>query len=73
MHEDWVEQTAFWGDPAKPAVLFANTARVLGDAPLDVKLRHIRNCLKADPAYGQGVADALGLAVPELAGAPTPA
>ncbi len=41
--------------------LFGNTARAMGDAPEEIKLRHIGNCLKADPAYGQGVAKALGL------------
>jgi catalase len=50
----------------KQKVLFGNTARVLGDAPQDVKLRHIGNCLKADPAYGKGVADALGIPVGDL-------
>lgn len=39
-----------------------NTARAMGDAPEAIKLRHIGNCSKADPAYGEGVAKALGLA-----------
>ncbi|UNK50294.1 catalase [Lysobacter sp. S4-A87] len=42
-------------------VLFDNTARAMGDAPEFIKLRHIGNCSKADPAYGAGVAKALGL------------
>lgn len=42
-------------------VLFDNTARAMGDAPVFVKYRHIRNCHAADPAYGAGVAKALGL------------
>jgi catalase len=33
----------------------------MGDAPEFIKIRHIANCLKADPAYGQGVAGALGI------------
>jgi len=41
--------------------LFDNTAAALGDARDEVKLRHIANCAKADPAYGAGVAAALGL------------
>jgi catalase len=45
--------------------LFANTARAMGDAPKAIKIRHISNCLKADPAYGKGVADALGIPVSE--------
>ncbi|WP_319541874.1 catalase [uncultured Pseudodesulfovibrio sp.] len=42
-------------------VLFENTARAMGDAPEEIKQRHIGNCMKADPAYGKGVAMALGL------------
>lgn len=41
--------------------LFGNTARAMGDAPKDIKLRHIGNCMKADPAYGKGVAQAMGI------------
>jgi catalase len=48
------------------AVLFANTARSLGAAPKEVQIRHIGNCFKADPAYGKGVADALGIALGEV-------
>ncbi|MFH2005765.1 MAG: catalase [bacterium] len=42
-------------------VLFENTARAMGDAPAEIKKRHIANCAKADPAYGAGVAKALGI------------
>jgi len=35
----------------------------MGDAPEAIKLRHITNCAKADPAYGDGVAEALGIAL----------
>ncbi|MDP2849014.1 MAG: catalase [Humidesulfovibrio sp.] len=51
--------------PAQQQVLFENTARAMGDAPKEIKLRHIGNCAKADPAYGAGVAKALGLTVPK--------
>jgi catalase len=47
--------------PAQRQVLFDNTARAMGDAPEFIKRRHIDNCAKADPAYGAGVAKALGL------------
>ena len=47
-------------------LLFENTARSIGAAPRDIQIRHIRNCLKADPAYGQGVADALGIALTDV-------
>jgi catalase len=52
--------------PAQQAVLFANTGRAMGDAFREVKLRHIGNCLKADPAYGKGVAKALGIPLSEV-------
>ncbi|WP_283773063.1 catalase [Craterilacuibacter sp. RT1T] len=41
--------------------LFDNTARAMGDADIKIKRRHIANCTLADPAYGAGVARALGL------------
>jgi len=47
--------------PSQQQALFENTARAMGDARLHVKERHIVNCSKADPAYGAGVARALGL------------
>ncbi len=43
--------------------LFDNTARAMGDAPEAIKRRHICHCAQADPAYGAGVAQALGLAL----------
>ncbi len=43
--------------------LFDNTARAIGGARIDIQKRHIENCTKADPAYGIGVAQALGLEV----------
>ena len=33
----------------------------MSDARIEVKQRHIANCAKADPAYGAGVAKALGI------------
>ena len=48
--------------PAQQQVLFDNTARGMGDAPEAIKRRHISNCTQCDPAYGAGVAKALGLA-----------
>lgn len=47
--------------PAQQQVLFENTARSVGGAPREIQLRHIANCTKADPAYGAGVARALGI------------
>jgi catalase len=44
-------------------VLFENTARNMGDASMKTKKRHIGNCMKADEAYGNGVAKALGIDV----------
>jgi catalase len=47
-------------------VLFENTARAMGDAPKEVKICHIGNCMKAAPAYGEGVADALGIPMSDV-------
>jgi catalase len=38
----------------------------MGDAPEMIKIRHIGNCLKADPAYGKGVADVLGISLSKV-------
>ncbi|WP_316619379.1 catalase [Psychrobacter sp. ANT_WB68] len=46
-------------------VLFENTARNLTGVPDFIQYRHIRNCNWCDPAYGEGVATALGLSVEE--------
>ena len=43
------------------AALFGNTARSIGDAPMNIQIRLIGNCMKADPAYGKGVAKSLGI------------
>jgi catalase len=48
---------------AQQQALFDNTARSLTDVPPEIQLRHIEHCLKADPAYGKGIADALSIAV----------
>ena len=47
--------------------LFDNTARAISPARIEIKHRHIRNCHKADPAYAQGVADALGINLGDVA------
>jgi catalase len=46
--------------PEEQQRLFENTARSIAPASQEVQLRHIGNCSKADPAYGAGVAAALG-------------
>ncbi|HNZ39873.1 MAG TPA: catalase, partial [Candidatus Latescibacteria bacterium] len=51
---------------AQKKALFENTARAMGDAPKEIKVRHIGNCLKADPAYGKGVAAALGIPLKDV-------
>lgn len=47
-------------------VLFENTARAMGDAPKEIKARHIKNCLQADDAYGRGVAKELKIELSEI-------
>ncbi len=46
--------------------LFGNTARHMGDAPKKIKIRHIKNCMKADPDYGEGLAKALDIPMSEV-------
>jgi len=46
--------------------LFGNTARAIDEATEEIKIRHIGNCLKADPAYGKGVAEALGIPLSKI-------
>ncbi len=53
-------------NPEQQQVLFDNTARAMGDIPEEIKIRHIANCIKADPAYGKGVADALGISLDDV-------
>jgi catalase len=74
-HWNHREDTDYYSQPGKlfrlmgaekQALLFANTARAIGGAPREIQTRHIGNCLKADPAYGKGVADALGIPLSEV-------
>lgn len=50
----------------KKELLFRNTAAEVGQADKFIQIRHIRNCYKADPAYGEGVAKALGMTMREV-------
>ncbi len=50
----------------KQKLLIANTAIDIAGASVEVKMRHIGHCLKADPAYGKGLAKALGIPLGEL-------
>ena len=45
--------------------LFDNTARSIGGATREIQLRHIANCRKADSAYAEGIAKALGISEKE--------
>ncbi|KZL16178.1 catalase [Pseudovibrio sp. Ad37] len=46
--------------------LFANTARSLSPARIEIQHRHVRNCYRADPAYGTGIADALNISIADV-------
>ena len=52
--------------PEQQEALFGNTARAMHGVPREIQIRHIYNCSKADPAYGKGVADALGIPMSEV-------
>ena len=47
-------------------VLYANTARNMGDSTLQIKHRHINNCYQADPEYGKGVAKAMKIDINDV-------
>ena len=53
--------------PEQKQLLFANTARAINGASQEVLERHVANCRRADPAYGDGVARALKLDVAKAA------
>ena len=52
--------------PEEQQRLFENTARNFDGAEEFIKIRHIVNCYKADPAYGEGVAKAAGIAMSKV-------
>jgi len=45
--------------PEQRTALFENTARSIAGASAPVQARHIANCTRCDPAYGEGVARAI--------------
>ncbi len=47
--------------PVQRQALFENTARAMAGVRQHILERHAANCARADPAYGAGVAAALGL------------
>lgn len=51
--------------PADRSALFDNTARAMYECRLFIKQRHVRNCYRADPDYGRGVADAMSISLGE--------
>ncbi|MEG0381100.1 MAG: catalase, partial [Kurthia sp.] len=53
-------------DDAEKQRLFDNTARNMGDSEDFIKERHIIHCHRADPAYGAGVAKALGFDISKI-------
>jgi len=52
--------------PEQQQALFANTAASMNGVTIEVQLRHARNCMKADPAYGESVAKALNISFSEV-------
>ncbi len=52
--------------PEKQELLFSNTAAEVGQADKFIQIRHIQNCYKADPNYGEGVAKALNMTMDEV-------
>lgn len=74
-HWDHREDTDYYSQPgalfrlmtlSQQKALFENTARSIGGIPREIQIRHIANCLKADSAYGKGIAEALGIALEDI-------
>lgn len=51
---------------AQQLVLCENTTRSMNGVTKEVKVRHIKNCMKADKAYGEGLAHLMNIALTEL-------
>ena len=49
--------------PEKQQLLFENTARAMNGVSKEIQERHDKHCYQCDPAYGEGVAKALGITV----------
>lgn len=49
--------------PEKQQLLFENTARAMNGVSKEIQERHTKHCYQCDPAYGEGVAKALGITV----------
>ncbi len=47
-------------------VLAENTFRHMGDIPKEIKIRHIKHCLKADENYGKSLAELMKIDLKEL-------
>ncbi|NLW18728.1 MAG: catalase [Candidatus Cloacimonetes bacterium] len=74
-HWDHREDEDYYSQPRKlfqlmskeqQKLLFENTARHMGDAPREIKIKHIQSCLKVDPEYGKGMAEALHIPMSEV-------
>ena len=52
--------------PQQQQALFNNTAASVGGASVDIQKRHITHCFRADPAYGEGIAKALGISMDDI-------
>lgn len=52
--------------PEEQQRLFENTANEMAPVSEHIKHRHIRHCYKADPLYGQGVAQAMGININDV-------
>lgn len=50
----------------KEQLLFDNTEAQVDGAEKFIQIQHIRNCFKAHPEYGQGLAKGLGLAMDKV-------
>ena len=52
--------------PDKQKLLFENTANNMSSVTKEVKIRHIKNCFKADKNYGEGLAKAMNIPMSDI-------
>ena len=74
-HDYYTQPGMLWRamTPDQQLVLCENTARNMGDSTVQIKHRHVVNCYQADPDYGRGVAEALGIPIEDVDVAAPPA
>lgn len=74
-YDHWADNEDYWTQPGnlyrlmspeEKARLIGNLVQAMQGVPHEIQLRQVRHFYKADPAYGEGVAQGLGIDVNEV-------